>query len=275
MQTLVQRASLGDTYALPPRPEFRTVRLTYGRNRRGLGVVSPTTSQIVQLTSQAGTAVAGATLAAPVASMLGIATTAAIPIIGAGIAALSFGIMAILNSGCGQSCIITSNWANQAEALLQQNIAAYFNLPTPRPLSAQQAALANFDAVWNYLRQECSNPQLGTPGQNCIGDRQAGACKWKQPASSVPPWGTPPAGACWNWFNGYRDPIANDPNVYNDGGAQAISSTSSASQAVSNVASDITTSFINPITQTTGLSTGTLALIAAGFLLMLGMGGGK
>ena len=55
----------------------------------------------------------------------------------------SFGI----GGGCGQTCIETSQWANQAGALLDQNIAAYFAIPAPRPKSAQQAALQNFQTV--------------------------------------------------------------------------------------------------------------------------------
>jgi hypothetical protein len=39
-------------------------------------------------------------------------------------------------------------------------------------------------------------------------------------------------GECWNWHNGYRDPIANDPNVVDD-----TLSTSSASGAVQDLAS--------------------------------------
>ena len=31
-----------------------------------------------------------------------------------------------------------------------------FAIPAPRPQSVQQAALANFDTVWNYLKQQCS-----------------------------------------------------------------------------------------------------------------------
>lgn len=104
--------------------------------------------------------------------------------------------------GCGQTCVVTTKWANQAELALQQNLAAYMAIPTPRPLAAQQAALANFDQLWAYLFQECNNPQLGKAGQSCINDRARGACKW-----------TDASGACFNWFSGYRDPIANDPNV--------------------------------------------------------------
>ena len=37
---------------------------------------------------------------------------------------------------------------------------------------------------------------------------------WKQTASGAASYpGVPAEGACWNWFSGYRDPIANDPGV--------------------------------------------------------------
>jgi hypothetical protein len=176
---------------------------------RGLGASS---SQVVSAATGATTALAP-TIASTIGLTASLGATAAIPIVGAAIAGIGFAIEAILNSGCGQSCVITSNWANQAEAQLQQNISAYFAVPAPRPASVQTAALGNFDAVWNYLEQQC-NQVPGAPGQDCISDRQAGACKWKQ--TTTPPWGSPVQGACWNWFNGYRDPIANDPNVVQD-----------------------------------------------------------
>jgi hypothetical protein len=269
MQALSPRYTLG-SYPLAPSPRARVGSTLHRRTRphRGMGAsVSPT--QITQAATSATSAVLVATtpIAASVGTALGISAAAAIPIVGAAIAAIGFAIDAILNSGCGNTCIITSDWANQAEAQLQQNIAAYFAIPTPRPLSAQQAALGNFLAVWNYLVSQCSNPQLGAAGQACITDRQAGACHWKQPASSVPPWGTPPAGACWNWWNGYHDPIANDPDVYNDGGVltgTAASAATSASTAVSGALSSLTTA--------TGLSATTLILLAAGALILLGSG---
>jgi hypothetical protein len=114
--------------------------------------------------------------------------------------------------GCGQTCVLTAGWANEAEAILRGNILAYFALPAPRRAIDQAAALANFDAVWSYLHDACSKPELGEPGRRCIADRQAGACTWRQtadsPLLSVP--GEPQPGSCWNWFSGYRDPIAHD-----------------------------------------------------------------
>lgn len=177
---------------------------------RGLGTSSTTTaSEIQQGAAIAVTAVTGS-LAAVMAG-----TSLIIPLIGPALAGIALAINAILNSGCGQTCIETSQWANQAEPILAQNIQAYFKLPAPRSPSAQAYALSAFDQVWSGLVQRCSQQGLGTAGQNCISDRQAGACKWRQtltsPLLSIP--GEPQPGECWNWFSGYRDPIAMDTQV--------------------------------------------------------------
>lgn len=167
-----------------------------------------------KIVAQAGGVASGAVTAAAapaVATALGISTAAAVPIVGAAFAGILLGVEAILNSGCGQSCIVTSQWANEAEPLLRQNIQQYFSLPN-RTTADQQSALNVFDAVWAGLVERCSQPGLSTAGENCIKDRQAGACKWKQtadsPLLSIP--GQPQPGECWNWFSGYRDPIARD-----------------------------------------------------------------
>lgn len=173
----------------------------------GLG---QTGTQVAGTVYGAGSSV-GTAVAAPAAVAAGVLpATLAVPIVGAAFAGIWLGIQAILNSGCGQSCVITSNWANQAEALLKKNLAAYLALPVPRAQSAQQAYLSNFDSIWNYLVQECSSPSLGTAGKNCIADRQASACHYRQ------------NGQCWNWFTGYRDPIANDPDVVPDSAASTV-----------------------------------------------------
>lgn len=109
-----------------------------------------------------------------------------------------------IGKGCGQTCITASNYANQAETLLKQNLSAYMALATPRAQSAQQAALNNFTQIWNGLVTACAGVP-GDAGKNCVQDRQAGSCKWKDAN-----------GQCWNWFIGYHDPIANDPQTYND-----------------------------------------------------------
>lgn len=116
-----------------------------------------------------------------------------------------------VGSGCGATCVESTQYANAAESALQENINAYFSIPAPRSTADQQLALSNYEQVWNDLVAQCRNPQLGSAGQRCISDRQAGACTWHQ--TTTPPWGTPVQGACWNWDSGYRAPIANDPDV--------------------------------------------------------------
>lgn len=214
-----------------------------------------------QLGLQLGTTVAGAVvptvLGPTVAGLLGggaLATTIAMPIVGAAIAGISIAIEAILNSGCGQTCIVTSQWANQAEGYLKQNIDEYFAIPAPRPQSVQQVAMANFKAIWNTLVQQCSQPGLSTAGKNCIADRQDGGCKWKATAPQYP--GQPAQGSCWNWWNGYYYPIANDPNVVAD----------SPLSSVANVA--------NALFGTGSSDTGTILLIGAavlGVVLLVGL----
>jgi hypothetical protein len=172
------------------------------------------TAQIVGAVGGAAAPVVTAAAAPAVAAALGIGASLAVPIVGAVFAGVLFGVEAILNSGCGQTCIQTSQWANQAEPLLRQNCDTYFGLPQ-RTKADQASALNVFDAVWAGLTQRCGQPGMGDAGKNCIADRQAGACKWKATADS--PWpGGPKAGECWNWFNAYRDVIANDRGVVSD-----------------------------------------------------------
>jgi hypothetical protein len=148
----------------------------------------------------------------------------AIPVVGAAIAALVGIGLAIANAfkGCGQTCIAASNIANQVGALLVQNVNAYTSSPV-RYASMQTAALNTYDTAWAAMQKACSDPSLGAAGQRCISDRQAGACTWKaspggwQADGSYKMWGAAGSGdACWNWFIGMRDPIANDPNVQPD-----------------------------------------------------------
>lgn len=160
-------------------------------------------------------------------SLLGQAGNAA-GAIGAiiGLGATIYGLITKIFSGCGQSCVMTSDAANKIGDALAQNVHLYISQPV-RTKSMQAAALANFDAAWAQLQQYCGQPSFGKAGVNCIGDRQQGACKWK---SSPGGWtrnsdgtctytGPGAAGsgnACWNYFVGFRDPIANDPCVQPD-----------------------------------------------------------
>ena len=190
------------------------------QSRWGMGDI--TGQQIVG----AGQSVASATVGilsangtlVPMAASLSISVPLLGAIIGAGILAAGLAIDLIMNSGCGQTCIVSTASRIRPTRRFSRTLKPISRFPSRARSLHKRRRLSNFDVLWNWLQQpqQCGNPALGDAGKRCISDRQAGACTWTQPASAVPPWGTPPAGACWNWFNGYRDPIANDTNVYDD-----------------------------------------------------------
>lgn len=185
--------------------------MPYVRTYRGLG---QSASQIAGTAGSIVSPVVSTVGGGALASAVGLSASLAIPIVGAAFAGVMIGIEAILNSGCGQTCVETSEWANQAASQLDHMIAAYFSIPAPRPQSLQQGCMNLFMQIWNTLVSQCSQPNLGSAGQNCISDRQDGACKWKALPPEYP--GEPAAGACWNWWNAYYWPIANDANVVPD-----------------------------------------------------------
>jgi hypothetical protein len=210
---------------------------------RELGMLRGFRGMGANLTSQTAAQIVSAGIAATTASLsiltaLASGGSLAGPI-GAAVAAASAVAIALYNvfKGCGQTCTITSNLANQTEPILLQNLQNYLSV-SPRYASFQAAHLNNFDTAWAALTAACSNPSYQAAGQRCITDRQRGACTWRtstpgqwQAGQWIPPGPqVSSGGTCWNWFVGYRDPIANDPYVVPDpvslpgGGALSIAS---------------------------------------------------
>jgi len=182
--------------------------------------------------------------------------------------AISAGLVALfqqvfgVGTGCGQTCILASNAANQVATLLEKNVDNYTSQPI-RTKSMQAQALGIFDNAWTTLQSACNNPQLGDAGKRCVSDRQQGACTWKTNQGGWNSDGTftkfgenGSGNECWNWFVGMRDPIANDPFVVDD--SQVI--VQSGSNAISNIISDITSGsvtgsiFSNPLVLLAGLA---------------------
>jgi hypothetical protein len=220
----------------------------------GLGQTS--SSQTISSIASTGASVTISTLVA-----LGTITGP----IGAAIAGVVAAGMAIasLFKGCGQTCVEASNIANQVEQVLQQNLSQYMSAPV-HYASLQAAALNNFNTAWAALTQACGNPQLASAGQNCISERQQGACSYKttpggwQGSTYVYPGANGSGPACWNWFIGYHDPIADDPTVVPDpapataGGAI----TSTVSQGLTDIG-------VSPSTTIFGIPLSSLLLPAA------------
>jgi hypothetical protein len=240
------------------------------RSLSGLGA-APSASQIVAagapILPAASSAILGG-IAASGGSVLGLtgaALTAAIPIVGAALAAATVVVqMLIANSGCGQTCIETSEWANKAAAALQQVLDGYFANPAPRTQTQQALAVANFNSIWQQLVAACSDPSTGDAGKRCISDRQAGACTWKQKYAPVYP-GEPAIGECWNWFNGYLGPIQQDP-VVSDPVTIDTTAVDEAGNTVGSALSSVASSV-------SGMSGSTLLLIGGGILLLALAGG--
>lgn len=166
--------------------------------RRGVGALED--AGTIAATAAQGAAVTGSILASltPALAMAGP--------IGAAVAGLTAVGLAISNlfSGCGQTCIAATQIDNQVEPILLQNLQHYM-AASPRYRSIQQAALNNFDTMWAaYVKAEQSVP---TQGAISIQERGPSGCheEWKAPD-----------GSCWNWYTGYRNPIANDPTVVPD-----------------------------------------------------------
>jgi len=168
----------------------------------------------------------GAATTAAILVQIGAVTGPVGAIIGAAAAGLIAigGLIADAFQGCGQTCVISSQDANQVGDVLLQNLRQYIAAPFDPALQA--AALNNFDTAWAALQAACGNPSLGAAGQRCISDRQRGACVWKASAGGWVADSTAsggyrwtdygPAGSgntCWNYFVGFRDPIANDPRA--------------------------------------------------------------
>jgi hypothetical protein len=184
------------------------------------------TSQTVGVIGSAGVGIAtgilGTLTAGGATAILGI-TAAAVPVIGSALMGAVLGVQYLIkNSGCGQTCIVTSQWANQAADALQKVLDAYFALPAPRTEAQKAVAVASFQGIWHQLEEACGQPGTGDAGKRCISDRQAGACVWRQKYPPTYP-GQPNVGECWNWFNGYLKPIQDDPVVPDAHAATSVS----------------------------------------------------
>ncbi len=202
--------------------------MAYVSTYRGMGDAQGT-AQTVGAIGSAGAGIAtgilGTLTSGGATTILGI-TSAAVPVIGAALMGAVMTVQYLIkNSGCGQTCIETSQWANQAAAALQQVMDSYFALPAPRTEAQKAVAVAAFQGIWHQLQQACGQPGTGNAGVRCISDRQAGACTWRQKYAPTYP-GQPNIGECWNWFNGYLQPIQQDP-VVPDTVATSVSSVGS------------------------------------------------
>jgi hypothetical protein len=177
-----------------------------------------------------------------------------VPVIGAIVAGITLALVAIFSRKGPKQKVATTEIVNKIEPLLQQNLSGY--MAGPHTVSSRAQALANFDAGWAYVNQYCDIPEMGNPGQACVSDRQAGSCVWKDSTSQ-----------CWNWFVGYRDPIANDPNVVPD-----PTMVDTAGNLIDSITGGL---FTDPSAGGTSSGMGWLLLAGGVLILAFSFGGGK
>lgn len=143
----------------------------------GLGAVAP--GSIV-------TAVGGSIAASSPACGPGAPICAAI----GGVVALGGQLLNIFGVGIPDlKKIQASNDANEVEQGMAQLATAWDHME--HTTANQQAVVTAWYQYWDQLARLCSDPNLGTAGQNCIKDRQRGGK--------------------WDWFAMHLDPILNTP----------------------------------------------------------------
>ena len=157
------------------------------------GVVAAGTIMSGLAVSAAG-ASAASVAAGGAASTVFMASSLAVPVIGAVVAGVVLALTLLFNRKGPKQRVATTEIVNKVEPLLQENLAGY--MAGPRTVSSQAQALENFKAGWAYVVEYCDTPAMGNPGQACVRDRQPGGQ--------------------WDWKSYYYDPIANDMGVIPD-----------------------------------------------------------
>lgn len=146
----------------------------------------------------------------------GLIASAPIPVVGpilAGIGAV-MGPIAVMFKGCGQTCIQSSNFANQASSALDQLRAQYFAQPVHYE-SVQQATMQAVENILNWLNQACGSPALGPAGQKCISERLV--------RGGTAPWCPNPGNTGCDYWTTYYDPVAHDTSVVPDPASSNVS----------------------------------------------------
>ncbi|MBK7927073.1 MAG: hypothetical protein IPJ98_06100 [Bryobacterales bacterium] len=142
--------------------------------------------------------IAGGILTAGGTSSIAATTwgTLAIPVIGAAVAGVTIGLTLLFARKGPKQKVATTKIVDQVEPLLEENLQGYLN--GPRTRTAQEQAMQNFLAGWQFVVDHCNIPEMGDPGQRCVSERTRGGK--------------------WDWFALYYDPIANDAGVKADPG---------------------------------------------------------
>lgn len=171
----------------------------------GMGALGSGSSQQLvlsapQIAGSTATGIIGGAVKAGTLAANSAWATIGIPVIGAAVVGVTMWLSSMFKRNAQKEA--ATNIVDQIEIKLKENLDGYLN--GPRTPESQAQALANFDAGWNAVIENCSNPELGSAGERCISERQEGG---------TAPWCPKPGGKGCDWFALYRYPIASDTPV--------------------------------------------------------------
>lgn len=161
-----------------------------------------------------------------------------------------------VGEGCGETCIQATSIVNNAEPSFLANLQQYENGQV-----TQAQAISTYNSLWQAMVVSCSAIS-GSAGQDCISDRQEGACHWKATGTPPTPY-SPEDGACWNWYLAYYVPLTYPPT---NAPAPAPSTTAATSSTGPASGSSSSTSSIFS-------GNGMFYLLGAGLLALFAFGG--
>ena len=152
--------------------------------------------------------------ASDAATGLAIASIAGGPIgaIAGGITFAAQTIASLIDSN-GPKKLAATQIANNAMYAAQVNLSEWNNYPVSMKTKALQVQYLNqFQQIWGYLTENCSNPSLGSAGQRCISERDHNGI--------------------YDYWTTFYDPILNDPQVYDPSLISSVTSLATGSQTI-------------------------------------------
>lgn len=109
-----------------------------------------------------------------------------------------------LARGCGQTCIATAGYADDAQRALSSITNQYFSIPeSQRTPELQRKALEFIQQILTALARACGQPGLGSAGRRCIEERLI--------EGGQAPWCPNPDHRGCDWVTAFYNPIKNDP----------------------------------------------------------------
>ena len=172
-------------------------------NRGGLGETSTQITQAITAPVLGAGSVLGAAAVTTGVTAASLATAG----ITAGVGLIAAAVTLWLNRAGPKQNVATTGIVNQAEPLLQQNLAAWQS--SNKTCADLTTCVSNFQQVWNAVVAACCQTSLGDPGHSCMDDRTPSGVTF----TCYPGQFHIVGDGMYDWFAYYLLPIINDPEI--------------------------------------------------------------